>query len=116
MLNGNKQKDFEAIYFKEIEMCNCGQPEEVKKFIYELLKNHKEYKDGKITCEIMVENRKRIIKETNTDIVFEFVFHVLECNGLLEHGGSVYGSWLTTKGERFFDLLSENISNKNLLS
>ena len=106
-----RKEDFETIYFGEIGMCGCGQPEDVKKFIYELLKNHKECKDEKITYKVMAENRKRIIKETDTDVVFEFVFHILEHNDLLEHGGSVYGSWFTEKGEKFFDLLSENLSD-----
>lgn len=109
-----REEDFEAIYFGEIGMCGCGQPEDVKKFIYELLKNHKEYKDEKITYEVMSENRKRIIQETDTDVVFEFVFHILEHNDLLEHGSSVYGSSFTEKGEKFFDLLYEDLSDEDV--
>jgi hypothetical protein len=109
-----RKEDFETIYFGEIGMCGCGSPEGVKKFIYELLKNHKDYKDKKITYEVMAENRKQIIKETDTDVVFEFVFHVLEHNDLLEHGSSVYGSWFTEKGEKFFELLSENLSDNDV--
>lgn len=111
MSNDIKQReaDFKIIYFNEIGMCGCGRPAAVKRFIYELMKNHKEHKDGKITYEVMDENRTRIIKETDTDIVFEFVFHILEHNGLLEHDGSIYGSWFTEKGEKFFNLLSENL-------
>jgi len=108
--NEQRKEEFETIYFGEIGMCGCGNPEGVKKFIYELLKNHKEFKDEIITFEVMVDNRKRIINETDTDVVFEFVFHVLAYNDLLEHGSSVGGSWFTEKGEHFFDLLSENLS------
>lgn len=113
MLDNFEQKelDFRDIYFGEMGMCNCGNPEDVKKFLYELLKNHKGHISGEITYDEMVKTRERIIKETDTDVIFEFVFHVFERIGLLQHGGSVYGSWLTEKGERFFDLLSENLSD-----
>lgn len=102
--------EFEEIYFSELGMCGCGNPEDVKKFLYALIKNHKDYKDEKISYESMSENRSKIISETNPDIIFEFVFHVLEHSGLVEHGSSVYGSWFTDKGERFFNLLYQNIS------
>lgn len=105
-----RKADLETIYFGEIGMCGCGNPKDVKKFIYELLKNHKEYEDD---YDAMTENRKRIIKETDTNVIFEFVFHVLDHNDLLNHGGSIYGSWLTEKGEKFFDSLSKNLSDDN---
>lgn len=109
-----RKEDFETIYFGEIGMCNCGRPEDVKKFIYELLKNHKDGKDEKITYKVMTKNRNRIIKGTDTDVVFEFVFHILEHNDLLQHGGSVYGSWFTEKGEKFLELLAENLSEDDV--
>ena len=108
-LREQRQQEFEEIYFSQIGMCGCGRPTEVKKFLYELIKNHKQYKDDKITSDVMFEKREKIIKETDSDIIFEFVFHVLESSDLLEHGGSVYSSWLTEKGDKFFELLSENL-------
>ena len=104
------REDFEAIYFGELGMCGCGTPTELMMFIYELLKNHKQWKDEEITTKVMEENRKRIIKDANPDIVFEFIFHVLDKNDLLEHGVSIYSAWLTKKGEKFYDLLSKNIT------
>ena len=95
MDNLEKQKrteKFDDFYYNKIGMCGCGRPEDVKKFIFNLLKNHKEERDDEITYEAMIENRKNIISNTDTDVIFEFVFHIFENAELLEHGGSVYGS------------------------
>lgn len=108
-LKQQRTEEFEEIYFSEIGMCGCGRPDLVKEFIFKLLKNLKDYQCDTITYESMVENRKTIITETDSDTIFEFVFHIFEHNDLIEHGGSVYGSWFTDKGERFVELLSENL-------
>ena len=91
---------FESIYFSEIGMCGCGRPEEVKMLIYKLLKNHTE------------GNKKQVIKETDPDVIFEFIFHVLEKSKLLTHNSSIYSSQITEKGNLFLDLLAEDLGEK----
>lgn len=108
----DREQKFNDLYFGKLEMCGCGRPNEVKKFIYDLLKNHKEEKDDLISYEEMTANRKRIISEVDTDIIFEFIFHVFESKEFLEHGGSVYGSWFTDEGIEFLELLSENLTDE----
>ena len=101
------EKEFDKIYFDDIGMCGCGSPDDVKVFIYRLLKNHKNMKDELITFQESREIYKKIIKSTDPDIIFEFVFHVLDHNGLLEHGGMVYSSWFTDEGNDFLQYLEE---------
>ena len=102
-----RKEKFEDIYYNKLGMCGCGTPEEVKHFLFSLLENHRQYKDDEITHEVMSENRKKIIKTVDADIIFEIIFHVFDNVGLLEHGGSIYGSWFTEEGINFFKLLSE---------
>ena len=98
---------FDEMYYEDLGMCGCGTPEELKNFIYDLLKNHIDGKENIITYRGMIDKRKDIISKVDTDVIFEFVFHVLEETGFVEHGFSVYGSWLTGEGKTFFKLLEE---------
>ena len=102
-----RKEKFEDVYYNTIGMCGCGRPDEVKQFLFDLLENHRQYKDDEITYEVMSEKRKEIIKSVDTDIIFEIIFHVFENAELLEHGSSVYGSWFTEKGSNFLKLLAE---------
>jgi hypothetical protein len=106
-MSEEKKEKFEEYYFSKIGMCGCGSPNHVKNFIYDLLKNHKDYKDEVIDYETMESKRIEIIRGVETDIIFEFIFHVFESANLLEHGGSVYSSWFTDEGDEFLNLLKE---------
>ena len=106
-MSEERKEKFEEYYFSKIGMCGCGSPNDVKNFIYDLLKNHKDYKDELIDYEKMKSKRIEIIRSVDTDVIFEFIFHVFENANLLEHGGSVYGSWFTPDGEEFLTLLKE---------
>ena len=102
-----RKEKFEDIYYNKIGMCGCGSPIEVKQFLFELLENHKQYIDDKISFEVMSEKRKTIIKNVNADLIFEFIFHMLGNAEILKHGGSIYGSWFTEEGLTFLKLLGE---------
>lgn len=102
-----RKEKFKDIYYNTIGMCGCGSPDEVRQFLFDLLENHRQYKDDEITYEVMSEKRKEIIKSVDTDIIFEIIFHLFNNAELLEHGGSVYGSWFTEEGLNFLKLLAE---------
>lgn len=103
----SKREVFDDMYYEDLGMCGCGMPEEVKNFIYDLLKNHIDGKEDVITYNEMVTKRKDIISKIDSNVIFEFVFHVLENVDLIAHDFSVYGSWLTGQGKTFFELLEE---------
>jgi len=112
--NTEQQKEyFDIIYYSEIGLCGCGNPKDVKKFLYKLLQNQHDYKEDLITYDDMVKNRKQIFNETDSDVIFEFVFHILEKNKILEHGFSVYSSYLTDKGKIFLEYLSQMFHKDN---
>ena len=104
------QEEFNKIYYEQIGMCGCGIPNGVETLLYELINNHKEGQENKISHEKMLKQRNTIITETDSNVIFEFVFHVLNHHNLFEHGGSVYGSWFTPKGNRFLDLLKQKLT------
>lgn len=104
-----EQQEFDNMYHNDLGMCGCGRPEDIKSFLYKLLQNHKKLKNEEITHEEAVKNRREIIASEDPDTIYEFVFNVLNEAGFLEHGGSVYGSWFTEKGEKFIDLLGQNL-------
>lgn len=107
MTKDERQEKFENVYYNTLGMCGCGSPNEVKNFLFNLLENHRKYKDSEITYEEMAGSRKTLIQSSDPDIVFEIIFHTFENSKLLEHGGSVYSSWLTEEGREFLKLLSE---------
>ena len=107
-----REEKFDDIYYNILGMCGCGRPKEVKQFLHDLLENHRQYKDNEISYEEMSEMRADIIRSADTDIIFEFIFHVFAKADLLHHGSSIYGSWFTEEGTGFLKLLSE-FKNEN---
>lgn len=94
------EKQLEDLYLDDLGMCGCGTPRDVQKLLKDLLNNS-------IQTENRVEKAREIIKNTDPDTIFEFIFHILEDKGFIEHGTSVYSSWLSDKGKTFLDLLNE---------
>lgn len=98
---------FENYYYNEVGMCGCGNPEEIKNLLYKLLKNHKAGKDDEITFKEREANKAEIIKNTDPDAVSDFIFHILDKAGIMEHGGYIGNGWFTEEGEEFIKLLEE---------
>ena len=107
MTQEERKQEFQSIYFNDLGLCGCGRPEDIQKLLYLLLDNHNKHKLKQITYDEKEEILNKILKETDPDVLFEFIFHILDNGGLLEHGGSIYGSWFTDKGKRFLDYLSD---------
>ena len=57
-MSEERKEKFKEYYFSEIGMCGCGSPNDVKNFIYDLLKNHKDYKDELISKEEFLSYRE----------------------------------------------------------
>lgn len=93
----------QAFHYGVLGLCGCGNPEEVYNFLRDILAlcDRRKANDGgewintaKATQELMM---------ARPDIASEALLHILDHYKLTEHGGSVYGSWLTSLGEQFLD-------------
>jgi len=89
----------EAIYFDQIRLCGCGCPRDVHKFLLECMASNSDSHPNLIDHKKVVE----LIK-ANPEVVAEFVLHFLDDRDLTEHGGSVYGSWLTERGKQALEV------------
>lgn len=89
----------EAMYFNLKASCGCGRPCDVHHFLIDSLRQF----EGENFPKPGVDAIKEVILK-NPDIAAEFVAHYLSGEGLMEHGGSVYGSWLTDRGKQFIEI------------
>jgi hypothetical protein len=88
----------EAMFYSRYAACGCGCPETIHKLLVDCAKQF----DGDWP-KPGVEGIEKIVRE-RPDIVAEFIGHYLNADGLAEHGSSVYGSWLTERGEQFIEV------------
>lgn len=96
---GPFKNELEAIYLSEMNMCSCGNPEDVRDFLFSCLcaQRDKDFIDlDKVT---------ELVKQ-NPSIVAEFIVHFLDSQGLVEHGSSVFGCWLTSFGNQCVDIFN----------
>ena len=91
-----------AMYFDQLKLCGCGMPSEVHRVLAEAASCFDRDKVG-WSPETGVTGVAEIVK-ANPDVVAEFIGHFLEDRALLEHGSSVYGSWLTERGKQFVEI------------
>jgi hypothetical protein len=90
------------MYYGQLGLCGCGDPEAVHAMLiicaeqFDRGENNLSHFNG-------VDGIKKIVIE-NIDVVSEFIAHFLDQKDIIEHGGSVYGSWLTGRGRQFIQL------------
>ena len=78
----------------EFPMCGCGQPEDVLALVRDALELLRD--------EITVDRMKRleVLCADRKDELFYLLLYTFDHAGLIEHGTSVYGSWLSEHGRR----------------
>ena len=96
--------DQEAQYFYTLGLCGCGNPDEVHEFLIDCAKcfdrgtlSGKDWGEATGVDGILTEVLN------SPKVAAEFIAHFLDQRGLTEHGGSVYGSWLTEDGYDFIN-------------
>ncbi|MDY6857563.1 MAG: hypothetical protein SWO11_23240 [Thermodesulfobacteriota bacterium] len=89
----------EAMYYDQIGLCGCGQPENVHKFLLDCMAATRDDHDLIIDYSKIIE-----IVKSRPEVVAEFVLHFLDDCNLTEHGSSVYGSWLTERGKQVLEI------------
>lgn len=93
------ESEQEAVYFSQFGLCGCGRPNSVHKFLISCLEaTNDDYPN------ILDANKIQSIIENNPDIVSEFVLHYLDSVSVVEHGGSVFGCWLTERGKQVLEI------------
>jgi len=106
---GHYDNEAEAMYYEQIGLCGCGCPEDVHKFLLDCMSSKNEDYPNIIDHEKVIE----LIK-SRPEVVAEFVLHFLDDRELTEHGSSVYGSWLTERGEQVLEIgvMNEDIQDQ----
>ncbi|OXB94826.1 hypothetical protein [Parageobacillus galactosidasius] len=111
-------KKIQKMYFEDLRLCGCGSPDLRLKFIKGLLNlindryeqdlPYEEYKKRLAELFGFKENKEAKYYFTGIqDGIVEFVLDQLNEAGLLEHGGSVGGSWLSDYGKEMLNILNE---------
>ena len=75
----------------ELGICGCGNPEMVYRLIHAVLKE-------------ILESRVRTDDEVG---YYDYIIYQLNEQGFLEHGSSIYGSWVTERGKKLIEALDE---------
>jgi hypothetical protein len=93
--------EHQAAHFGVLHLCGCGCPEDAYNFCRDVLATFDRRGDRDwVNAEDAV---KKIILERPDDAA-HVISHLLSHMNLLEHGGSVGGSWLTDDGARIVDM------------
>ena len=118
-------KQVHDFYFEKLKFCGCGRPEDTLLFIKNLLviidEKWKQEKtmDNHHERYTMFQNKLREVfefenkQEDNTHFsdtqegIIQFVLYYLNEVDILEHGGSVGGSWLSEEGKNVLQILNK---------
>lgn len=100
-------------------MCGCGQPEEAVRFLRDVLQTYAERRKATDILDLGIFDQGSPTRQQAWERHAEalaallpspgirfFVLYILSDWGLLEHGGSVDGSWLTDKGGGVLEALN----------
>lgn len=96
------ENEHQAAHYGLLHLCGCGCPEDAYNFCRDVLAafdrrdRTKEWIDA--------ENAVKDIIMKRPDEAAHVIAHLLSHMRLLEHGGSVGGSWLTDDGARIVDM------------
>jgi hypothetical protein len=94
------ENEHQAAHFALLHLCGCGTPEDAFNLCRDILlcfdRRSGEWIDAKAKVVAIIKDRP--------DDVAHTIAHLLSHLKLLEHGGSVGGSWLTDDGCRIVDL------------
>lgn len=100
--------DEQGVYWESYEnyvtiglcgLCGCGD-EGIKEDLVNIIKRTKQIEGGSPMVQFTKEERESPYNE--------LLLHVLDHAKLIEHGTSIYGSWLTEKGKAVKKQLETN--------
>ena len=82
-------------FIDELGICGCGNPELVYAAIYNMLKDRQARGDFLVKI------------DENIHPYALYMAYMLDHQGFTEHGSSVYGAWLTSKGVELLEALEQ---------
>ena len=93
-----------------MDMCGCGCPEDTHELIRKILIIRSEWQDKKISYEEVIKRYKDDLDLDNRNVnhygALQFILYMLDAYGIVEHGSSIGGCWLTDLGERYLTVLN----------
>lgn len=84
----------------ELGICGCGNPEEAYEAVHDMLKRA-------VDPERFDNKDKWLIPECEYDCYIAFMCYTLNDKEFMEHGSSIYGSFLTSKGKLLLNAMNE---------
>jgi hypothetical protein len=84
------------LFYGELGMCGCGNPEDAYRLIRDILDLTPFYEG---------DNWQKVNELIGSPTVVHIVVSMLNNADLIEHGTIIDGSWLTKKGKYFRDVL-----------
>lgn len=100
---------FNAFYYEVLKFCGCGSPPEMMMALLDLLECYTIDEDyDRLSVPYFGFTGEKLFKEkfrTEDPRLMEFMVKYLETLDLCEHGTSWHGSWLTSKGITYRELL-----------
>lgn len=104
-LEESSQDLIDELMDKKLNFCSCGNPEEIDLMIESILKSRESYTENlsKLGYDENTRNLDDTLQKefgfTSQSVVYEFILKTLDGVGLLEHGSSIYGAWVTPYGK-----------------
>lgn len=86
----------DALWFSVLGACGCGNSEELRQQVWQIFEIFATDNDFK--------KRDPLYKSLTAEILC----HWLDSKKLIEHGSSIYGSWLNPKGRELYEFLLKN--------
>lgn len=91
------EEEFLTGFFGEVfGFCGCGCLSMSIKFVRDILNSYEDREEDNLSPYLNFDKAKEVCGNDN---ITDFMLHWLDSMELTEHGSSVYGSWLTEKGE-----------------
>ena len=96
--------------FELLDMCGCGCPENTHEWIRKILTIRSEWQDKKISYEEIKNRYKNDLdlddSNNNHYGALQFILYILDAYGIVEHGSSIGGCWLTDLGKMYLTVLN----------
>ena len=96
--------------FELLDMCGCGYPEDTHELIRKILTIRSEWQDKKISYEEIKNRYKNDVdlddSNNNHYGALQFILYILDAYGIVEHGSSIGGCWLTDLGKMYLTVLN----------